>query len=114
MRPLLCLVFACVHAAAATPIDNAQSRQLKYEIAGVYKLETGRSVRLVHVDEKLYIDLNRTYRRELRAVAPNLLASRDGKLTVHYMPQGSDRHILLRHEGFPAHRRLGEDGWLGR
>lgn len=116
MRTLLCLVFACVHAAAAaaTPIDRRQAEQLKYEIAGQYKLDTGRSVLLSLVDEKLYIDLNRSYRRELRPVAPNLLASRDGSLTVEYIVGGPAERILIRHAQFPANRRIGEDRWFGR
>ena len=116
MRTLLCLVFvfACTHAAAATPLERSQAQQLKYEVAGEYRLETGRSVRLSLVDQQLYIDLNKRYRRALHSVRPNLLALRDGALTVRYILDGPAERILIRHERFSSKRRIGEERWVGR
>ena len=109
MRTLLCLVFACTQAAAvaAAPIDRGDAEDLKHDIAGEYRLETGRSVRLSVVDGTLYIDLNNADRKALHRVAPDLLASRDGSLTVEYLPEGSVERIRIRHERFPAGRRFG-------
>jgi hypothetical protein len=87
MRILPCLILACAQAtaaAAAPSISSGQATELKHDIAGEYRLETEHSVRLTVVDDRLYIDLDRSYRKELQAVAPNLLASRDGLLTAAY------------------------------
>lgn len=84
MRTLLCFTFVCAHAATvvAAPVSPDQDEQPKSEIAGEYRLETGRSVRLSLLGENLYIELNNVDRRELHPVGPNLLASSDGALTV--------------------------------
>jgi hypothetical protein len=116
MRILPCLAFACAHAIAdaATPTDPVQGEQLKSEIAGEYRLETGGDVRLSLVDERLYIELNNIDRKELRPVGPNLLVSNDGALTVQYMPEGPTERIQIRHERFPAGHRLGLYHMFGR
>jgi hypothetical protein len=119
VRTLLCLVFACAHAAAvaavaATPVDRARGEEIRSDIAGEYRLETGRSVRLSLLDGTLYIDLDNAHRRALYPVAPNLLASRDGALTVQYMPDGETERILIRHERYPADRRIGIYRMFGR
>ena len=114
MRILPCLILACAQAtAAATPISSGEATQLKYDVEGEYRLENGNSVRLSVVDNRLYIDLDRSYRKELQAVAPNLLASRDWLVTVHYMPDGGTKRIRIRHERYPAGRRIGEVRWSG-
>lgn len=107
MRTLLCLLVACTQAAAAAPIDRGDAEDLIHDIAGEYRLETGRSVRLSVLDGTLYIDLNTTDRQALHPVAPNLLASRDGSLTVQYLPEGQAERIRIRHERFPAGQRVG-------
>jgi hypothetical protein len=116
MRTLLCLVFACAHAAAAaaTPVDRAEGEELKSDIAGEYRLETGRSVRLSLLDGTLYIDLDNIHRKALYPVAPHLLASRDGVLTVQYMPDGPTERIRIRHERYPANRHIGVYRMFGR
>jgi hypothetical protein len=115
MRILPCLILACAQATAiaATPISSGEATQLKYDVAGEYRLETGKSVRLSVVDDRLYIDLDRWYRKELQAVAPNLLASRDGLVTVQYIPDGATERVRIRHERYPASRRIGEVRWSG-
>jgi hypothetical protein len=115
MRILPCLILACAQAsaAAATPISSGEATQLIHDVAGEYRLDTGRSVRLSVVDDRLYIDLDRSYRKELEAVAPNLLASRDGLVTVEYMPDGGAERIRIRHERYSASRRIGEVRWPG-
>lgn len=109
MRTLFCLLFACTLAAAvaAAPIGRGEAEDLKRDIAGEYRLETGRSVRLSVLDGTLYIDLNNAQRKALHPVAPNLLASRDGSLTVEYLPEGQAERIRIRHERFPAGHRIG-------
>ncbi|MFC5459248.1 hypothetical protein [Massilia niabensis] len=137
MRALLCLALASVfastavastaHAATAqvstaqasaalltTPISLGEAIELKNDVEGQYRLENGRDVRLVQVDHKLYLDLNRHYRKELLPVAENVLASRDGRLTVQYMPHGPVEQILIQHPELPASLRLGERSWDGR
>lgn len=115
MRILPCLVLACFHAAAAaaTPISSGEATQLKYDVEGEYRLENGNSVRLSVVDGKLYLDLTRWYRKELIPVAPNLLASRDAMVTVEYLPDRATARIRIRHERYPAGRRIGEVRWFG-
>lgn len=114
MRTLLPLALACLPVlAAATPIAHGDAGQLKHDIAGQYRLDSGRDVVLSRIGDRLYIDLNRNYRRELRPVAPNLLASRDGALTVEYVTEGGAERILIRHAHFPAGARLGEHRWYG-
>jgi len=119
MRTLLCFILACTQAAAgaAAPVDHVQaaqlSAQIKARIAGDYLLASGRSVRLSVIDERIYIDLNGSYRKELRPVAPNLLASRDGVLTVEWLPDSGTERIRIRHENYPHQRRLGEQRWAG-
>ena len=56
MRALLCLALISSTALAAAP----EAEQLKTDIAGQYRLETGREVRLTLVDDRLYLDLNHT------------------------------------------------------
>ena len=109
MRTLLCFFLACTQAAAiaATPLDDGQAAQLKSDIVGEYRLEGGRNVRLWLIEDRLYIDLNGSYRKELRPVAPNLLASRDGVLTVEWLPDSGTERIRIRHENYPPQRRLG-------
>lgn len=110
MRILPCLILACAQAAAAaaTPIGSGDAMQLKYDVEGDYRLENGNRVRLSVVDGRLYLDLDRSYRKELQVVAPNLLASRDGLVTVQYMPDSATERIRIRHERYPAGRRIGE------
>ncbi|MET0980765.1 MAG: hypothetical protein ABWY02_01595 [Telluria sp.] len=132
MRALLCLAFASSVASTAcastaqvsttqipaallsTPLSLGDAIDLKNEVEGQYRLENGRDVRLVQMDQKLYLDLNRYYRRELLPVADKVLASRDGKLTVQYMPDGPVERILIQHPALPANMRLGESSWFGR
>lgn len=109
MRALLCLALISSTALAATP----EAEQLKTDIAGQYRLETGREVRLALVDDRLYLDLNHTYRKELLPVADRVLASRDGQLTVQFMPDGPVERILIRHPGLRAGERIGEASWRG-
>jgi len=111
MRALLCLALVSSTALAATPISRGEATQLKDDIAGQYKLETGRDVRLTLVDDRLYLDLNRNFRKELLPVAERTLASRDGRLTVQYMPDGPVDRILIKHPGLGADVRLGEANW---
>ncbi|MFC4933254.1 hypothetical protein [Massilia sp. GCM10023247] len=118
MRALLCL--ALVPAALATaafasgPISRGDAMDLKRDIAGEYRLENGRDVRLALVEDRLYLDLNRHYRREVEPIAENVLASRDGSLTVQYLPDGPSDRIVIRHPELPANARLGEHSWRGR
>lgn len=117
MRALLCLALISAFAStalAATPISRGAGMDLKNDIEGQYRLENGRNVRLVQVDHKLYLDLNRYYRKELHPVADKVLASRDGRLTVQYMPEGRTSRILIQHPELPADLRLGERSWRGR
>jgi hypothetical protein len=115
MRILPCLILACAQASAvaATPISSGEAMQLKYDVEGDYRLENGNRVRLSVVDGRLYLDLDRSYRKELQVVAPNLLASRDGLVTVQYMPDNATERIRIRHERYPAGRRFGEVRWSG-
>lgn len=114
MRILPCLILACVHAAAAAapPISSGEALQLKYDVEGEYRLENGNRVRLSVVDGRLYLDLDRSYRKELQVVAPNLLASRDWLVTVLYMPNSTTDRVRIRHERYPAGRRVGEVHWF--
>ena len=115
MRTLLPLVLASLPLlAAAAPVDHGQAEQLKHDVAGQYRLDSGRDVVLSLIGQRLYIDLNRGYRRELHPVAPNLLASRDGALTVEYVDEDGAERILVRDVRFPAGTRLGEQRWYGR
>jgi len=119
MRALLCLAFVsstafCSSALAAVPMDSGDSSDLKYAVAGVYRLPSGLDVRLRLVDQELYVDLNRHYRKQVFPVSPNLLSSRDGALTVEYLPDGPVERILIRHAHFPLSQRLGEHSWLGK
>jgi hypothetical protein len=114
MRALLCLALVSSTALAATPISRGDAAQLKDDIAGQYRLETGRDVRLTLVDDRLYLDLNRNFRKELLPVAQRTLASRGGRLTVEYMPDGPVDRILIKHPGLGTEVRLGEANWRGR
>lgn len=114
MRTLLCLAFVSSTAFAATPIDRAEAEDLRADAAGVYRLDTGMDVRLTVVDQQLYLDLNRHYRRQLHPVSSNLLSSSDGRLTVEYLPDGPFERIFIRHGGLPPNERLGERSWRGR
>ncbi|KQQ88962.1 hypothetical protein [Massilia sp. Leaf139] len=118
MRTLSCFcllsALACAQPTVAQPIERQPDVQLKAGVASAYRLESGRSVRLTLVEDKLYIDLDNLYRRELRAVGPNLLASHDGTLTVEFMPDDPVERIRIRHTGYPAGREVGEVRWLDR
>jgi len=119
MRAVLCLAFVSSAAfvsstLAAVPIDRAEGADLKDAVAGQYRLASGLDVRLRLVDQDLYVDLNRNYRKLVVPVASNLLSSRDGKLTIEYLPDGPVERILIRHQRFPAGQRLGERSWLGK
>ena len=70
-------------------------------------------MRLSVVDGRLYLDLDRSYREDLHVVAPNLFASRDGMVTVPYMPDSATERVCIRHERHHAGRRTGEAHWLG-
>jgi len=66
------------------------------------------------VDDRLYLDLNRSLRRELVPVSDSMLASHEGRLTVvRYMPEGPTERILIEHPGLDG-ARLGERSWVGR
>ena len=125
MRTLLCLALIpttlatalaalALPALAASPISAGDAVELKYDVEGHYQLENGRAVRLTMVEDRLYLDLNRSFRKELQPVGDRVLASRDGKLTVQYMPDGPVERILIQHPGLPASVRLGERSWRGR
>jgi len=119
MRALLCLAFVSSaaflsSALAAVPMDSGDEADLKYAVAGLYRLPSGLDVRLRLVDQELYVDLNRYYRKQVFPVSENLLSSRDGDLTVEYLPEGPVERILIRHAHFPAKQRLGERSWLGK
>jgi len=119
MRALLCLAFVsstafCSSALAAAPMDRADAEDLKDAVAGEYRLASGLDVRLSLVDQQLYADLNRHYRKRVFPVSPNLLSSHDGNLTIEYLPDGPVERILIRHQRFPEGQRLGERSWLGK
>jgi len=119
MRVLLCLAFVSSTAffssslAAPTP-DRSDAEDLKDAVAGQYRLASGLDVRLRLVDQQLYVDLNDHYRRQIFPVSSNLLSSRDGSLTVEYLPDGPVERILIRHGRFPEGQRLGERSWIGK
>lgn len=114
--PCLALITAALasSAFAAAPIGSGEAMDLKRDVAGQYRLENGRDVRLSMIDDKLYLDLNRAFRRELLPVGDKVLASHDGRLTVQYMPDGPTEQILIQHPELPASVRLGERSWRGR
>ncbi|MDB5793272.1 MAG: hypothetical protein JWQ80_3296 [Massilia sp.] len=117
MRALPCLALISAFAStalAAAPISRGDAAELKLDIAGQYRLENGRDVRLTVMDERLYLDLNRSYRKELLPVGDKVLASRDGRLTVQYMPDGPVERILIQNPELPASVRLGERSWRHR
>jgi hypothetical protein len=114
MRALICLAFVSSTALAAVPIDRGDAEDLKSDVAGQYRLASGLDVRLRLVDQDLYMDLNHHYGKQVFPVSGNLLSSRDGALTVEYLPDGPVKRILIRHERFPAGQRLGERSWLGK
>lgn len=115
MRTLLCLAFVSSSAfAGAAPMDLGKALDLKRDVAGEYRLDSGLDVRLRLVNDDLYVDLNRYYRKQVFPVEENLLASRDGKLTVQYFPDGPVERILIQHERFPSNQRLGERSWFGK
>jgi len=114
MRALLCLAFVSSTAFAAVPMDSGDEVDLKYAVAGQYRLPSGLDVRLRLVDQELYVDLNRHYRKQVFPVSENLLSSRDGSLTVEYLPDGPVERILIRDARFPYNQRLGERSWLGK
>ena len=119
MRTLLCLAFVsstafCSSALAAAPMDRADAEDLKDAVAGEYRLASGLDVRLSLVDQQLYADLNRHYRKRVFPVSPNLLSSHDGNLTIEYLPDGPIERIVIRHQRFPEGQRLGERSWLGK
>lgn len=114
MRALLCLAFVSSTAFAATPIDHVEAEDLKEAAAGFYRLDSGRDVRLALVDQRLYVDLNRRYRKQVYPVSDNLLSSRDGRLTVEYLPEGPVERIFIRHVGLSPNEQLGETSWIGK
>lgn len=117
MRILSCLFLSSALACAgdaAQAVEHQQAAQLKADVAGAYRLESGRSVRLTLAGDTLYIDLDNLYRRELHAVGPKLLASRDGTLTVEFLPDDPVERIRIRHTRYPEGRALGEYRWLER
>ena len=114
MRALLCLAFVSSTALAATPMDRGEARDLMDAAAGLYRLDTGRDVRLRMVDEQLYVDLNRHYRKRVFPVSENLFSSRDGSLTVEYLPDGPEERIVIHHTGLSPKQRLGEHSWIGK
>jgi len=114
MRALLCLAFVSSTAFAAAPINLGAAEDLKRDVVGQYRLDTGLDVRLQLIDDKLYLDLNRHYRKQMFPVEENLLVSRDGNLTVEFFPDGPVERILIRHERLPSGERLGERSWLGK
>lgn len=117
MRALLCLALVPAVLSLSSCASGPGARNgldLKRDVAGQYRLENGRDVRLDLVVDRLYLDLNRHYRRELEPVGANLLASRDRQLTVHYFPDRRADRILIQHPALPATMRLGESSWRGR
>ena len=114
MRALLLLAFVSSTAFAAVPMDRGAAEDLKDAVAGQYRLPSGRDVRLQLVDQDLYLDLNRHYRKQLIPVSDNLFSSRDGNVTVEYLPDGPVKRILIRHARFPENQRLGETSWAGK
>ncbi|MEW6025076.1 MAG: hypothetical protein AB1807_23370 [Pseudomonadota bacterium] len=119
MRALLCLAFVSStlfvsSSLAAVPMDSGDEADLKYAVAGLYRLPSGLDVRLRLVDQQLYVDLNRYYRKQVFPVSENLLSSRDGDLTVQYLPEGPVERIVIQHARFPVSQRLGERSWLGK
>ncbi|WP_312551641.1 hypothetical protein [Massilia sp.] len=113
MRALLCLAFASSTAFAAAPMDLGAAMDLKRDVVGQYRLDSGLAVRLQLIDDELYLDLNRRYRKHLLPVEENLV-SRDGNVTVEYFPDGPVERILIRHERLPSRLPLGERSWLGK
>ena len=93
---------------------TVDAQDLKDAVAGQYRLASGLDVRLSLVDQQLYADLNRHYRKRVFPVSPNLLSSQDGNLTIEYLPDGPVERILIRHQRFPQGQRLGERSWLGK
>ncbi|QNA88508.1 hypothetical protein G4G28_08380 [Massilia sp. Dwa41.01b] len=113
MRALLCLAFVSTTVLASPSISRGDASELKFDIAGEYLLDNGRKIRMRLVDDELYLDLNRYRRHKLLPVTDRTLASRDGKLTVEYLPDGPAERIHIRYVGLPD-ERLGESSWLGR
>jgi hypothetical protein len=90
---------------------HATAEQLQ-DIEGTYKLSNGRIITLLTLDDRLYVELNRS-RKELVAVAENAYASRDGRIRVTYNPDASpvltveaDRELLERALTEPRYRML--------
>jgi len=65
MRALFCIALVSSTAFAAVPMDHGDAEDLKYAVAGEYRLASGLDVRLNLVDQQLYMDLNRHYRKQV-------------------------------------------------
>jgi len=95
------------------------SPQQLHDIAGAYALGTGRILRLIAVDDRLYADLNGHDRKELLAVGENAFASRDGTLALTFKPTDSGDQVVLNYDATapaaaPRTRSIRERGSLWR
>jgi hypothetical protein len=110
------LASGVANAAPAAPAQAALRPTLEQisQLEGVYGLADGRRVRIVQADDRLYAELDKNRRLELFAAGPDTVASRDGALTVQYMPEGPTERIRIRHERYPASQQIGVYRVFGR
>lgn len=90
------LASALANAAPAVPAQAALRPSLEQisQLEGVYGLADGRRVRIVHLDDRLYADLDKNERLELFVAGPDTLASRDGRVSARLGQPGQDGPLL--------------------
>jgi hypothetical protein len=81
-------------AATATATAGSGTAQQRGDLEGTYQLENGQRVRVIALDERLYVEVGR-YRKELVMVAPNRFASRDGAVSMQFQPEAPGERIVL-------------------
>jgi hypothetical protein len=69
------------------------------EAEGAYKLSDGRHVDIFVLDNRLYVNIGRSQRKELVLAGPNRFASHDGSLSIRFDADLDNERIVLEHEG---------------
>lgn len=82
-------------AATAGPIvDLHATSQQRAEVEGTYQLDNGQRVRVLAIEEKLYVEVGR-HRKELVLTAPDQFTSRDGSISMRFPLDAPGERIVL-------------------
>jgi hypothetical protein len=92
------LASSATAAPIATDAPQRATAQQMVDAEGTYRLSDGRHADIFVLDNRLYVKIGRSERKELVLTGPNRFASPDGSLSIRFDADLDSDRIVLEHD----------------